>query len=266
VEDVMLGYLTRVMQRPTVSRSTTLMWHFRMLQSVWPSVRRSARVAAWMRGLAIVDPLSPERAGRVLERQWNVAAVVQAGERLLEVPSRQNLLVIQALANMLAGARLTETVRDMALGLNGWTVLKGCGRNVILEVAQGRPKDDLVGVQPHLRPKMVQVPVSWLRAAPTRVVMRRGEEEMISRMVAAVVRGAGGVASVTAARRAVASSTWAMASGLGLADADAIGVVRDVLGHAPDSASTWRYLPARLGAQARMSLVDLARRRCGGVD
>ena len=77
--------------------------------------------------------------------------------------------------------------------------------------------------------------------------LEAGEEAAIQRMAGALIRTAGGVKSVTVARRAAASDTQRLVTEMGLEDIEALERVRDVLGHRPQSPSTWRYLPSRLG-------------------
>jgi len=260
IEEVVVRYLTKVVQRPSVHRSSTVMWHWKVLQGLWPGLRRSSRLLALMRGVCVMNPLAPERAGVNVERKFNLQAVVEAGDALLQCPTRTNRLVVQAVANIIAGARQTETIRDMLRHCNTWTQGQEAVEdgNVMLWISQGFPKDDLVGLQAHLRPKPVVVPKGWLLAGPDHVQLERGEEKLVVRMVGELIRGAGGVGSVTVARRAAAADARRIAADTGLTDAESLAAVRDVLGHKPDSASTWRYVPERLGARAKEVLTKVA--------
>ena len=206
----------------------------------------------------MLNPLAPERAGCAVRRDLEMKRLVEAGTLLLRSPSRQNLLVVQALVNVCAGARLTESVRDMQGKHNRWTVEEIDEHSVLVWVDQGRPKDDLIGVQAQLRPKVVRVPRAWLAADPRRIEMREGEQTMTWRMAGSMLRAVGGV---TVARRWVAAETRKLAESRGCTDAEAMARVRDVLGHAPNSASTARYLPRRLGSGAVRTLRAIAMKR-----
>jgi hypothetical protein len=149
----------------------------------------------------------------------------------------------------------------MVRGTNKWQVEKEDGDRLLVWVDQDMPKGDLTGRQPQLRRKAVAIPIAWLVASPDKVQMSVGEEDMIYRMTGAFVRSAGEVSSVTAVRRSVAATTREEAEDLGLDDVTALGLVRDVLDHAPTSQSTWRYLPRRLGAAAKMNLGAIAMKR-----
>ena len=41
IEEVGLAYLANVAKRPRVHRSSTVMWHWRVLQALWPRLRHS---------------------------------------------------------------------------------------------------------------------------------------------------------------------------------------------------------------------------------
>ena len=208
-----------------------------------------------------MNALAPERAGVVIERSIHWTGVERACAAMLRVPTRLNLLVVQAIANVRAGGRLRETIRAAQRGTNQWKVVSEDGDSVLIWIAQDATKADLEGRQPQPRPKAVSVPRTWLAAAPGAVTLRVGEEEMVSRMAGTVIRRAGGVASVTVARRAVATATREVAEDLGLDDAAGVALVRDVLDHRPGSPSTWRYLPTKLGARAKANLESVARSR-----
>jgi hypothetical protein len=120
VEEVTMRYLVKVMQRPGVTRVTTVLWHWRVLSTFWPTLRRSSRIMAFVTGLMILSPVAPERAGRTVERSCDLARVMRACDVLLRVPARINLLVVQAAVNLLAGGRLRETIRAMTRGGNAF--------------------------------------------------------------------------------------------------------------------------------------------------
>jgi hypothetical protein len=267
IEVVVLNYLAGVVRRPAVSRVSTVMWHGRVLSTVWPELRRSSRMSAFMKGLCMAQPAAPERAGVEIERDCDLRSVVAACNVLMTAHTRTNLLAVQAVVNIMAGGRLRETVRAMALGKNQWRRGQEGAGLITIWVDQAAPKDDLEGVQPQLRPKAVAIPVGWLRASPGEVRLKYEEQESVARTVAALIRGAGGVRSVTAARRKVAAETREAVAELGGADLEAMEAVRDVLGHVPNSASTLRYLPERLGrrAQARLAAVAMRRASVGGT-
>ena len=247
LEEIVKRYLVEVIQRPTVNRSSTCMFHFRVLAAIWPSLRKGARVSAMVKGLAMVNPLAPERAGVQLDRVFDAKGVIEAASALLRTGTRSGALVVQAVANVLAGARLTETIRDMREHENKWTMEPLTDGRTVIWIEQNRPKDDMMGIQAKLRPKVVVVPEGWSAAAPCHVSLEAGEEAAIQRMAGALIRTAGGVKSVTVARRAAASDTQRLVTEMGLEAIEALERVRDVLGHRPQSPSTWRYLPSRLG-------------------
>jgi hypothetical protein len=252
IEEVALQYLVEVVQRERVQRVTTLQWHWRVVLGAWPSLRGSARIASLMRGLAMANPIAPERAGVVIEREWDAEAVRVACAGLLMSGERLNQLTVQAVVNVLAGGRLAETVRSMTAGTNAWTVDASPGGDaVIVWIAQDGMKDDLVGAQFHPRPKAVRIPRTWLSVGPTKLRIVKGEEETVHRQASEVIRRSGRVSTVTAARRSIAASSWKVSAATGATDAEALATVRDVLGHVDGSTSTARYLPERLGMRAR---------------
>ena len=261
VEEVTMRYLVKVMQRPGVTRVTTVLWHWRVLSTFWPTLRRSSRIMAFVTGLMILSPVAPERAGRTVERSCDLARVMRACDVLLRVPARINLLVVQAAVNLLAGGRLRETIRAMTRGGNAWSVKRMGDGSVCVWISQAEPKDDLKGLQPHLRPKAVVIPEGWLMAAPERIRMEKGEEDVVARVTGQLVRQEGQVSGVTAMRRMVAARTKHVAEDMGANEEEAIGIVRDVLGHAPGSASTMRYVAERLGRSKEKMLEAIAAKR-----
>ena len=252
-------YLASLIDSPLIQRSTTILQHLVVLEKIFPRCSHWPAVAAVMSGIAQVSPLSPEQAGVHRTSAVDEAALMQEIVRLSQSALRGvrwDQILLRYLSSLLAGIRPAETVRSLIV--DSLSFIQVSPEQIIVRIVPVKVKDDKHGKVIYTTPRFVVVDRLWARAlaAPVRA-LALFEQPAMDRDGTALARRF--VSDMRAFRRRKGELTALALARSGLEGDGLLEAVRQVLGHAPGSASTIRYLGRALDAARFSRLVQVAR-------
>ena len=244
---VMFG-CAQLMSQRRIGRSSTIRQILMHASRPWPKAMATSAIRTFLDGLDTIDPALPALAGVQAPRDLQAERLWTLIEQLTEVSAVEALWVT---AGAMAGLRVRETLRflmapDAVAMTEGF--LTWADHALVKNNQRGRR---LLPDRYSWVPRQAE---TVMRTAPPPWVLGQEQAKAICRSVPILWKEAGVVEDARAFRRAMAVRVRETMVADGEPEDRAIEFVRWALGHREGSASTFRYLGARVSTQTAARL------------